>query len=450
MGAEKEIIVAVELGSTAVRAIAGKRENDGIMQVLAIVQEEDANCIRNGAVDNIDKTSAAISRVVKKLNEALGIHTTRIYVGVSGQSLHGVKNQVMKPFESRTLITSAMVDGLCEINMGVIYPDAQILEVVPQEFCLGTRVASDPVGLQSEQLEGRYLNIIARSGLIENITHCVRNAGLELADTPISPICMADFLLTSNDKRSGCALVDIGADTTTVMVYTNKILRQLAVLPIGAGNVTDDIASYNIDPEEAEMLKLTYGSAWREDEKADDETKITLSHNRSIDANLLQEIVEARYEEIILNAWSRIKDYQDKILSGVILTGGGAKMKNLQEAFKKHTGLDKQLHVAKGMPVNVTLAPSVQTGDNTIYSLIGILLKGDQNCVGEMPQEPREVQTELDFGTDDGPAPEETQPKEAEAVAEIKPEPKPKSAPVSTKFKKVWGILKDMLTDPEG
>lgn len=96
MGAEKEIIVAVELGSTAIRAIAGKRETDGIMQVLAIVQEEGVSCIRNGVVDNIDKTTAAISRVVKKLNEALNINTTRVYVGVSGQSLHAVKNHVTK------------------------------------------------------------------------------------------------------------------------------------------------------------------------------------------------------------------------------------------------------------------------------------------------------------------------------------------------------------------
>lgn len=456
MGAEKEIIVAVELGSTAIRAIAGKRETDGIMQVLAIVQEENANCIRNGVVDNIDKTSAAISRVVKKLNEALNINTTRVYVGVSGQSLHAVKNHVTKTFEGKTLITAQMVESLCETNLGVIYPDAQIKEVVPQEYGLGTRTISDPIGVQSEQVEGRYLNIIARSSLSENIERCVHNAGLELAGMPITPICLADFLLTSNEKRSGCALVDIGAETTTIIVYTNKVLRQLVVIPVGADDVTSDIASYNIDPEEAEMLKLTYGSAWHDDEQEDNSSKITLSHNRSIDAVMLQEIVEARYEEIILNVWSRIKEHNDKILSGIVFTGGGSKIKNLLEAFKKHTDADKQLRVAKGMPVNVTLAPTVQTGDRTIYSLIGILLKGDQNCVGEPPSAPREVQAELDFGMDKEEDPQAEKPTAAEEQTGQKTpadegdtQPKPKQRSFGSKMKKFWSKISDMLSEPE-
>lgn len=456
MGAEKEIIVAVELGSTAIRAIAGKRETDGIMQVLAIVQEEGVSCIRNGVVDNIDKTTAAISRVVKKLNEALNINTTRVYVGVSGQSLHAVKNHVTKTFEGKTLITAQMVESLRETNHGVIYPDAQIKEVVPQEYGLGTRTITDPVGVQSEQVEGRYLNIIARSSLSENIERCVHNAGLEVAGMPITPVCLADFLLTSNEKRSGCALVDIGAETTTIIVYTNKILRQLVVIPVGAADVTNDIASYNIDPEEAEMLKLTYGNAWQDEEQEDKSAKITLSHNRNIDATMLQEIVEARYEEIILNVWSRIKEHNDKILSGIVFTGGGSKIKNLLEAFKKHTDVDKQLRVAKGMPVNVTLAPTVQTGDRNIYSLIGILLKGDQNCVGEPPSAPREVQTELDFGTDkeedvqpNKPATTEEEPAQETPTADTDPQPKAKQRSLGSRLKKIWGKVSEMLSEPE-
>ena len=171
---------------------------------------------------------------------------------------------------------------------------------------------------------------------------------------------------------------------------------------------------------------------------------------------MLQEMVEARYEEIILNVWSRIKEHNDKILSGIVFTGGGSKIKNLLEAFKKHTDVDKQLRVAKGMPVNVTLAPTVQTGDRNIYSLIGILLKGDQNCVGEPPSAPREVQTELDFGMEkeedvqpNKPATTEEEPAQETPTADTDPQPKAKQRALGSRLKKIWGKVSEMLSEPE-
>ena len=106
MGAEKDIIVAVELGSTAIRAIAGKRLPDGTMQVLAISQEETTDSIRKGLVDNIDKTTQAISHVVRKINEELGIRVTRVFVGLSGQSLRTMENKVPYQFAEKTIINN--------------------------------------------------------------------------------------------------------------------------------------------------------------------------------------------------------------------------------------------------------------------------------------------------------------------------------------------------------
>ena len=124
MGAAKDIIVAVELGSSAIRAIAGKRQPDGTLQILAVSQEENNNCIRNGIIDNLDKTSSAISRVIKQLDDKLNIQTKKIYIGLSGQSLHTVKNTVIRSFETKTLITNSMIESLKDINKGTIYPDA--------------------------------------------------------------------------------------------------------------------------------------------------------------------------------------------------------------------------------------------------------------------------------------------------------------------------------------
>lgn len=255
MGAEKDIIIAVELASTAIRAIAGKREPDGSMQVLAFAQEESSNTIRKGIIDNIDKTTLALSRVVAKLSDKLGSRINSIYVGLGGQSLRSVHNRVLLQFDGVELLSHKTIDKMHDTNSGVVYSNAEIKEVIPQEFTIGSRSVVDPVGMQAEMLEANFINIIARSTLEENIRRCVNGAGLEVQDVFISPLCVANTLLTANEKRSGCTLVDMGADTTTVSVYSNNILRHLCVIPLGGSNVTSDITNLKVEAEEAEELK---------------------------------------------------------------------------------------------------------------------------------------------------------------------------------------------------
>ena len=296
MGAEKDIIIAVELASTAIRAIAGKREPDGSMQVLAFAQEESPNTIRKGVIDNIDKTTQALSRVVARLGEKLNVRVNSIYVGLGGQSLRSVHNRVLLQFDGLELLSHKTIDKMRDTNSGVVYPNAEIKEVVPQEFTIGSRSVIDPVGMQAEAIEANFVNIIARTTLEENIRKCVTAAGLEVQEVLISTLCLANALLTPNEKRSGCALVDMGADTTTVSVYVNNILRHLCVIPLGGSNVTSDITSLKVEAEEAEELKKKYGTAYRSDSEDKTGQKISLSFGRTEDEEKLQEIVEARYE----------------------------------------------------------------------------------------------------------------------------------------------------------
>ena len=188
MGAEKDIIIAVELASTAIRAIAGKREPDGSMQVLAFAQEESTNTIRKGIIDNIDKTTQALSHVIGKLNDKLGVRVKSIYVGLGGQSLRSVHNRVLLQFDGLELLSHKTIDKMRDTNSGVVYPNAEIKEVVPQEFTIGSRSVVDPVGMQAEMLEANFINIVARPTLEENIRKCVAGAGLEVQEVFISRI----------------------------------------------------------------------------------------------------------------------------------------------------------------------------------------------------------------------------------------------------------------------
>ena len=173
MAAEKDIIVALELATTSIRAIAGQRMPDGTMQVLAFAEENASNCIRKGVIDNIDKTTQAISRVLGQVGLQLGQTISRVYVGLSGQSLHSVQNRIQRAFTEKTQITNALIDQLMDTNHGVVYTDSQILEVIPQEYKVGNRAETDIVGMQVEQMEANFLNIIARNSLAENIEKCV-------------------------------------------------------------------------------------------------------------------------------------------------------------------------------------------------------------------------------------------------------------------------------------
>lgn len=443
MGAEKDIIIAVELASTAIRAIAGKREPDGSMQVLAFAQEESPNTIRKGVIDNIDKTTQALSRVVARLGEKLNVRVNSIYVGLGGQSLRSVHNRVLLQFDGLELLSHKTIDKMRDTNSGVVYPNAEIKEVVPQEFTIGSRSVIDPVGMQAEAIEANFVNIIARTTLEENIRKCVTAAGLEVQEVLISPLCLANALLTANEKRSGCALVDIGADTTTVSVYVNNILRHLCVIPLGGSNVTSDITSLKVEAEEAEELKKKYGTAYRSDSEDKTGQKVSLSFGRTEDEEKLQEIVEARYEEIIANVCHHISAYKDKMLSGIILTGGAARIPDLPKAFSRQTGGDLNVRIAKGLPDNVNVSFGVQVGDpDRLYTLYSLLLAGKENCVGEVSEDP--VQKTFDFEKKEEPEPEIVETPEEPETQEEPEKPKKQSS-----FSRVWKMIKDSLSEDE-
>ncbi len=443
MGAEKDIIIAVELASTAIRAIAGKREPDGSMQVLAFAQEESPNTIRKGVIDNIDKTTQALSRVVARLGEKLNVRVNSIYVGLGGQSLRSVHNRVLLQFDGLELLSHKTIDKMRDTNIGVVYPNADIKEVVPQEFTIGSRSVIDPVGMQAEAIEANFVNIIARTTLEENIRKCVTAAGLEVQEVFISPLCLANALLTANEKRSGCALVDMGADTTTVSVYVNNILRHLCVIPLGGSNVTSDITSLKVEAEEAEELKKKYGTAYRSDSEDKTGQKVSLSFGRTEDEEKLQEIVEARYEEIIANVCHHISAYKDKMLSGIILTGGAARIPDLPKAFSRQTGGDLNVRIAKGLPDNVNVSFGVQVGDpDRLYTLYSLLLAGKENCVGEVSEDP--VQKTFDFEKKEEPAPEIPETPEEPETQEEPEKPKKQSS-----FSRVWKMIKDSLSEDE-
>jgi cell division protein FtsA len=382
--AAKEFIVAIELGSSKMTGIAGQKNLDGSIQILAVVKEDSSSFIRKGVVYNIDKTAQCLSSIVKKLESQLKTEINQVYVGVGGQSIRSVKNIITKDLPSETIVTQDMVIELMDANRNMKYQDKEILDAAVQEYKVGSQYQLDPVGIQATRLEGNFLNILERTSFYKNLNKCFEAAGINVAEMYLAPLALADSVLTETEKRSGCALVDIGSDTTTVSVFSKNILRHLAVIPLGSNNITKDIATLQMEEADAERMKLKYASAFTDNNDIDNELKYSIDTERQIESRKFIEIVEARIEEIIENVWYQIpSEFYDKLLGGIILTGGGSNMTNIEKAFANHTHIEK-IRVAKFVTQTIISNNEIiKTHNGTMNTVLGLLIKGDINCAGD-------------------------------------------------------------------
>ena len=382
--AAKEFIVAIELGSTKITGIAGKKVLDGSLQVLAVVREEATTCIRKGVVYNIDKASACLSNIIKKLKTLLKSEISQVYVGVGGQSIRSIRNSSIKTLPEGTIISQEIINELMDNNRSTQYPDLEILDAATQEFKVGTLYQIDPVGVQSDKIEGNFLNIVCRKTFYRNLNKCFEQAKITIAEMYLAPIALAHSILSETEMRSGCLLVDMGAETTTVSVYFKNILRHMAVIPLGGNNITKDITTLLMEENEAEAMKIKYATAFVDASEIDTDETLPINAERTVPAKAFNELVEARVNEIIQNVWlgQVPPEYYDKLLGGIILTGGGSKMKEIKKAFMEITGIQR-IRIAGIVKQTVSSTDKdINAHDGTMNTALGLFAKGDMNCAG--------------------------------------------------------------------
>lgn len=379
-----EFIVAIELGSSYIRGIAGKKNLDGSIEVTTVVKEDATQCIRKGIAYNSDKTVQCLKSIINKLEKQLKYKVERVYVGVGGQSIHSVRNCLIKDLPHDTKITREMIDELMEQNRNMVYPEKEIIDAATQEYKVDNRYETDPVGINASRLEANIVNILWRKSFYKNLNNCLDKADIAIAELYLAPLACADAILTEAEKRSGCVLVDLGSDTTTVSVFSKNILRHIAVIPLGANNITKDIASLDVEEKEAERLKQRYGSAYTENSDLDKTLTYPLDQERSVSSINFIEIVESRVREIVENVYNQVPiDYRDKLNGGYILTGGGANLANIEKAFKHFANATK---IRKAMFVNQAITSKdeeIKSHNGMMNTLLGLLAKGNINCVGE-------------------------------------------------------------------
>ena len=383
MPAAKDFYVAIELGSSKVTGIAGQKKMDGSITVLAVATEDSMSLIRRGTVYNIEKTNQCIRRIVQKLQNQLQTEIKMVHVGLGGQSIRTIQNNIINDFDEATVVSLDIIDAMCDANRGTKYTNQYILDVVPQEYKVDLQYQTEPVGIECNRIEGSYLNIVWRETFYRNLCKCFE----EQSNMPntryyIAPLALADSLLTESERRNGCMLVDLGAGTTTVSIYYKNILRHMATIPLGGLNITKDISAFHIDEADAERLKLKHALAYVNASEVDAETKLSIDIQRTISQREFLSMAEARTEEIIKNALAQIPtEYEDKLIGGIILTGGMANMRNIEQAFRIYSKCEN-IRIANKVKTSVNYAKQVTNTSDISCTALSLLLKADELSSG--------------------------------------------------------------------
>lgn len=399
--AENNIIVAFELGSSKIAGIAAQKNPDGSLKIRAYAFKDSSACIRKGTVSNVDKTVVALKEIKQQLENTLHMHLTGAYVGLCGLSMHSERNTIARQFGMQEEhITTEIIEDIIEKNSKAAPVDEEILNAIIQEYQTGTGTVLEPVGVLAHSIQGNFLNIVARTTLKARIQHCFDMAGIPVLEYFVAPEATATAALNAVELRSGCALVDIGAEMTTVAIYHKFILRYLRILPLGSAAITRDLCNLPglaIEEEEAERIKRKYGTAIPTLHAAktstagsseEEEEYIPLSNGRSVSLEQICTFTAARAEEIIANVWEIIKrsGYESEIVGGIVLTGGGANLQRIDELMQRYS--KRKCHIASTIRSNLKVSGQpVNTETGVGLTLVGLLHAGSENCCEEILEE---------------------------------------------------------------
>ena len=382
---DNPITVALDIGTTKVCAIAGRKNQYDKVDVVGvgIVKSEG---VSRGVVSNIDKTVKAIKGAIEAAEKNAKTKFNSVHVGIAGQhikSLHHRGLLIRNDMDSE--ISQDDVDRLiADMYKLVLPPGDKILHVLPQEFTVDDEQGIiDPIGMSGIRLEANFHIITGQMSATKNIMRCIEKVDIGLADMTLEPIASADAVLSEQEKEAGVALVDIGGGTTDITVFKDGIIRHTAVIPFGGNVITKDIQEgCSVMHTQAEKLKVRFGSALADE--IYDNRIITIpgfrgKEHKEISEKNLARIIQARLEEIFDYVFWEIKrsGYEKSLIAGLVLTGGGSLMKNLELLAEYHTGMSCRKgepieHLAHGYNANLA-SPIYATG-------IGLLIHAIKNA----------------------------------------------------------------------
>ncbi|MBD3382946.1 MAG: cell division protein FtsA [candidate division Zixibacteria bacterium] len=371
------VFTVVDIGSTKVTCLIASRNGQEDLEVIGSGTVQVENIYRKGILKNIDRASLAISEAVAKAESEAQLRVSNLTVGFSGDHLRSLNSLgVVAVSKTQNQIGEQDVESVIEAAQAINLPfEREILHVLPQEFYIdqgdGVR---DPIGNTGVRLEVQVHIVTASTAATQAIYKAVRNAGFEITNLVMNPIVVGSSLLSAEEEEVGTLLLDIGGSTADVAVYHKGAVRHTASIGIGGKYVTNDIAvGLQIPYGLAEQIKLSHGHCFPADIGPDEMIDIPEIGGRKksrISRVLLASIIEARMEEIFslaLNA-ARRSGYTDKLACGLILTGGGARLRGIDRLAEQVFSLPVKI----GYPEKVNL-PEEICGKPEYSAAVGLL-----------------------------------------------------------------------------
>ncbi|MFO8022074.1 MAG: cell division protein FtsA [Perlabentimonas sp.] len=381
MTLQNQYVAAIDLGTTKIVTIIGKKTPNGKLEIVAYSKAPSTG-VKRGVVLNIEDTVKSIQRTVEDVQLKSGIIFNDVYVGIAGQHIRSVRNRgYINRTSSDEVIciedVQKLIDDMYKIPTEV---GEDILHVLPQNFIVDNEAGiKNPIGMSGKRVEANFHIVIGQTASAKNIEKCVNRVDLVVNDLILEPLASAEAVLTEDEKEAGVVLVDIGGGTTDVAVFFDGIVRHTAVIPFGGNVITNDIKEgCSILQRQAEQLKVQFGSALGDiapEDKIVTIPGISGREPKEISFKSLAHIIQSRMEEIIDYVTFEVENsgYADKLSAGIVLTGGGALLRHLSQLVKFKTGFDVRI----GYPNEYLSADSSEEINTPMHSTaIGLVLKG--------------------------------------------------------------------------
>ena len=381
METTSDIVVGLDIGTTKIVAIVGRKNEHGKLEILGMGRSDSIGVTR-GVVSNIDKTVHSIKKAVEEAENKSGVDIRVINVGIAGQHIKSLQHRGIRVRHSvddeiNQSDINMLIDDMYKL---VMLPGEEIIHVLPQEYIVDNEQGiKDPIGMAGVRLEANFHIITGQVAAAKNIYKCVHKGGLEVDDLILEPLASSEAVLSEEEKEAGVVLVDIGGGTTDIAIFQDGIIRHTAVIPFGGNVITEDIKEgCGIIKNQSELLKVKFGSALASESQENEIVSIPGLRGRDpkeISLKNLAHIIQARMEEIIEHIYYEIKNsgYENKLIAGIVVTGGGSQLKHITQLFEYVTGMDTRIgypneHLAKGNTEEVT-SPMYATG-------VGLVIKG--------------------------------------------------------------------------
>ncbi len=422
MNDKEKMVVGIDVGTTKIAVFIGKKDENGNVKIIGMGRTDSVG-VEHGEVKNIVETATSIKIAVEIAEKKCNVKVSEAYVGIAG---HNIKNTFQRGSkiinEENHIITQEDVDALLEEQkVKILPPGESIIDIVPQDYIVdGDTGIDNPVGRIGKVIECNYNLISGDQNNVHNIYMSVERAGYKVKGLILEPIASAEAVVNDEEKSAGICLVDIGGGTTDMSIFKDGILRHTAVIQLAGNSITTDIKdAFKIMPPQSEALKTKYGDCLQIESQKNAIVQVPGLKgrpSREITLFALSGVIKARVQMILQQVDYELKNNSlkeqtfDKILiAGIVLTGGGSKLKHIAQYTEFITGISTRV----GDPDEIFLSDNSDECSDPMYSTgIGLVIKGfefEQKYHSSDDVEPKEEIKEEQ--TDNQPIVEEKQKK---------------------------------------